>query len=70
MKTCNLTMQLMKNSKTAESIRDRLMKRKDVDDLKFPFQKTTNVRLLPMMPTTTINTMMNIRAIAMLVQTV
>ena len=38
-------------SKTDESISDRLKKRKDVDDLKSPFQKTTNVRLLPMRPT-------------------
>ena len=29
------------------------MKRNDVDDLKFPFQKTAKARLLPMIPTTT-----------------
>ena len=57
-------------SKTAESISDRLKKRKDVDDLKFPFQKTTNVRLLPMIPTTAIIPTMNVYAIVMLVQTV
>ena len=57
-------------SKTAESISDRLKKRKDVDDLKFPFQKTTNVRLLPMMPATVSIPTMNVYAIVILVQTV
>ena len=48
-------------SNRAESISDRVKKRKDVDDLKFPFQKTTNVRLLPMIPTTMITPITNVR---------
>ena len=47
-------------SKTAESIIVRLKKRNDVDDLKFPFQNTTTVRLLMMSPTTAIIPMMSI----------
>ena len=71
MKVSNPAMQHVKTvSKTAESISDRLRNRKDVDELKFPFQKTTNVRLLPMMPTTAIIPTMNNPAISMLVQTV
>ena len=71
MKVSNPAMQHVKTvSKTAESISARLKKRKDVDDLKFPFQKMTNVRMLPIMPKRPIIPTMNNPAISMLVQTV